>query len=170
MGRSGALGQQNRIELPQGEVQYFERGAGKPVVFVHGLLVNAELWRSVLPGVAEAGFRCIAPDWPLGAHETPMAAGADLTPLGQASLIRDFLDALDLRDVTVVANDTGGALTQILMARHPDRVARVVLTPPDSFERFFPPMFRFLPALARVPGAMWLLAAALRPRITHRCR
>ena len=68
MGRSGALGQQNRIELPQGEVQYFERGAGKPVVFVHGLLVNAELWRSVLPGVAEAGFRCIAPDWPLGAH------------------------------------------------------------------------------------------------------
>ena len=124
MGRSGALGQQNRIELPQRGVQYFERGAGKPVVFVHGLLVNAELWRSVLPGVAEAGFRCIAPDWPLGAHETPMAAGADLTPLGQASLIRDFLDALDLRDVTVVANDTGGALTQILMARHPGRARR----------------------------------------------
>jgi pimeloyl-ACP methyl ester carboxylesterase len=66
-----------------------------------------------------------------------MAAGADLTPLGQAKLIRDFLDALDLCDVTAVANDTGGALTQILMARHPDRVARVVLTPSDSFERVF---------------------------------
>jgi pimeloyl-ACP methyl ester carboxylesterase len=168
MGRSTALGQEKRVRLPQGEVRYFERGSGEPVVFVHGLLVNAELWRSVVPGVAEAGFRCLAPDWPLGSHETPMAAGADLTPPGQAKLIADFLEQLDLREVTLVANDTGGALTQIVMASHPDRVARVVLTPSDCFEFFFPPMFRFLPPLARVPGAMLLLAAALRPRIARR--
>jgi pimeloyl-ACP methyl ester carboxylesterase len=162
------LGQEKRVRLPQGEVRYFERGAGKPVVFVHGLLVNAQLWRSVVPGVAEAGFRCIAPDWPLGSHGTPMAPDADLTPPGQAKLIADFLVALDLHEVTLVANDTGGALTQILMASHPERVARVVLTPSDSFERFFPPMFRFLPVLARVPGTMLVLAAALRIRSAHR--
>lgn len=168
MTQNTELGQQRRVELPQGAVRYFERGAGQPVVFIHGLLVNAELWRSVVPGVAEAGFRCIAPDWPLGSHETPMAPDADLTPPGQVELIARFLEALDLRDVTVVANDTGGALTQILMVRYPERIGRVVLTSCDSFERFFPPLFRFLPPLARVPGALRPLAAMLRLRFLQR--
>jgi pimeloyl-ACP methyl ester carboxylesterase len=163
-----ALGQEKRVRLPQGEVRYFERGTGEPVVFVHGLLVNAELWRAVVPDVADAGFRCLAPDWPLGSHSTPMAPDADLTPPGQAKLIADFLEKLDLRNVTLVANDTGGALTQLVMASYPERIARVVLTPSDCFECFFPPMFAYLPKLARVPGAIRVLAASTRPRITHR--
>jgi pimeloyl-ACP methyl ester carboxylesterase len=128
------MGDVHGVELAQGRIRYFELRSGRPVVFVHGLLVNAELWRAVLPGVAGAGFRCLAPDWPLGSHQRPMSADADLTPPGQAKLIADFLVALDLRDVTVVGNDTGGALTQILMAG-PERIAKVVLTPSDSFER-----------------------------------
>ncbi|MPY85353.1 MAG: alpha/beta fold hydrolase, partial [Actinophytocola sp.] len=79
---------------------------GPPVVFVHGLLANSRLWRKVVPTVAEAGFRCVVPDWPLGAHEIP-APDADLTPPGVAALIDRFLAALELTDVTVVANDTG---------------------------------------------------------------
>ncbi|WP_236789670.1 alpha/beta fold hydrolase [Amycolatopsis sp. GM8] len=153
---------ERRVTLPQGELRYYEQGAGPPVVFVHGVLTNAKLWRKVVPGLAEAGFRCITPDWPLGSHELPMKRDADLTPVGQAELIADFLDALDLRDVTLVANDTGGALTQIMLSRRPDRVAQVVLTPSDSFEYFFPPIFKPLPTLARVPGAMLVLAALLR--------
>jgi pimeloyl-ACP methyl ester carboxylesterase len=151
-----ALGEWKTAALPSGPVAYAERGSGRPVVFVHGLLVNANLWRKVVPEVAAAGFRCIAPDWPLGAHRLPMPADSDLTPAGVAALISEFLDELELTGVIVVANDTGGALTQILMANHPQRIGRVVLTPCDAFEDFFPAPFDRLPKLARLPGAVWL--------------
>jgi pimeloyl-ACP methyl ester carboxylesterase len=170
MARTDALGTVHEVELPMGRIRYRERGEGPPVVFVHGLLVNADLWRAVVPGVADAGFRCIAPDWPLGSHEVAVPH-ADLSPPGLAALIAAFLDRLDLSDlsdVTIVANDTGGALTQILMAEHPERLGRVVLTPSDSFERFFPPVFAPLPTVAGIPGSMWLLAQLLRVRALHR--
>ncbi|HVW44180.1 MAG TPA: alpha/beta hydrolase [Amycolatopsis sp.] len=162
------LGQEHRLPLPQGEIRYYERGSGQPVVFVHGVLTNAQLWRKVVPGVAEAGFRCIAPDWPLGSHETPMRADADLTPAGNAELIADFLDALDLRDVILVGSDTGGALTQIMVARHPERVGRVVLLPSDTFTHFFPPLFKPLTAFAKVPGSMTVVARLLQVKALHR--
>jgi pimeloyl-ACP methyl ester carboxylesterase len=93
---------------------------------------------------------------------------ADLSPPGVAGLVAEFLEALNLRDVVVVANDTGGAITQLLMVEHPERIGRVVLTPSDSFERFFPPPFAFLPAAYRLPGAVWLLVQLLRVRALHR--
>jgi pimeloyl-ACP methyl ester carboxylesterase len=166
-GQQRALGTVRHVELAAGRIRYWERGQGAPVVFVHGLLVNANLWRKVVPLVAAAGLRCLAPDWPLGSHEVAMP-DADLSPPGVAALIADFLDRLDLHDVTIVANDTGGAITQILLAEHPARIGRVVLTPSDSFERFFPPMFALLPVLARVPGGTGLLVALLRLRAVHR--
>ncbi|WP_370946375.1 alpha/beta fold hydrolase [Amycolatopsis sp. cg5] len=156
------------IRLSQGSLRYRDEGEGPPVVFVHGLLVDSGLWRAVIPDVVAAGFRCLAPDWPLGAHRLPMNADADLTPPGVAKLIAEFLTELDLREVTVVANDTGGAITQILMANHPERVGRVVLTPSDTFEEFFPPLFSALPRLARVPGSMWLLTQAVRFKAVQR--
>jgi len=168
MALSDSLGAVRWLELPQGGIGYRERGDGPPVLFVHGLLVNADLWRGVVPLVADAGYRCLAPDWPLGSHSCPMNWQADLSPPGLAHLIADFLTALDLHGVTVVANDTGVALAQLLMARHPERIGRVVLTSGDALECFFPPMFALLPVLARLPGAMWLLAQALRPRLLHR--
>ena len=168
MARSDELGQPRTVRLPAGEIAYRERGDGPPVVFVHGLLVNADLWRAVVPAVAGAGFRCLAPDWPLGSHELAMDADADLSPPGLAGLVGAFLEALDLSDVTLVANDTGGALVQILMASRPERVSRVVLASCDALERFFPPAFRFLPIMAQLPGSGWLLAQSLRPRVFHR--
>ncbi|WIX82584.1 alpha/beta hydrolase [Amycolatopsis carbonis] len=161
---TSSLGPDHRIRLPQGEVRYYERGSGRPVVFVHGVLTNALLWRKVVPAVAEAGFRCLAPDLPMGAHETPMRADADLSAPGMATLLGDFLEALDLHDVILVANDTGGAITQLLLARSPSRVERVVLTPSDSFEYFFPPIFKPLPVAAKVPGSMAVLGQLLRVR------
>lgn len=82
--RDAALGEWKTAELPSGRVEYAERGSGRAVVFVHGLLVNANLWRKVVPEVAAAGFRCLAPDWPLGAHRLPMPDDSDLTPAGVA--------------------------------------------------------------------------------------
>ena len=110
--RDEALGEWKTAELPGGRVEYAERGSGTPVVFIHGLLANANLWRKVVPGVAEAGFRCIAADWPLGGHRVPFPVETDLTPVGVAELIAQFLAELELVDAIVVANDTGGALLQ----------------------------------------------------------
>jgi pimeloyl-ACP methyl ester carboxylesterase len=93
---------------------------------------------------------------------------ADLTPPGVAALIASFIETLDLHDITVVANDTGGAITQILITQHPERVGRVVLTPSDCFERFFPPAFAMLPVAARVPGAVWTLVQTMRLRALQR--
>ncbi|MDX6259523.1 MAG: hypothetical protein QOH84_1211 [Kribbellaceae bacterium] len=166
--RDAALGARKVVSLPGGQVEYAERGSGPPVVFVHGLLVNANLWRNVVPAVADAGYRCIAPDWPLGAHRLPMPDLADLTPPGVAKLIADFLDTLDLTDVTIVANDTGGALTQLLMAAHPERIGRVVLTPCDAFEAFFPPPYDALPKLVRLPTALWLGSRLLQLPLVQR--
>ena len=149
----------HQIELSAGAVHYRESGEGPPMVFVHGLLVDGRLWDRVTPAL-EDRFRCIVPDLPLGAHRTPMRPGADLTPRGVARLIAEFIERLDLEDVTLVANDTGGALSQIVVTQHPERIGRLVLTPCDAFDNFLPPMFRPLQYVAKVPG---LLTAALQP-------
>ncbi|MEU8894596.1 alpha/beta hydrolase [Nocardia sp. NPDC048505] len=167
MGSSTGLGPVRELDLPGGRIRYHETGAGPTVVFVHGALVNADLWRDVVPGVAAAGHRCLTPDWPLGGHSIPVP-DADLTPTGLADLIAAFLEQLELRDVTIVANDTGGALTQILLTRKPERVGRVVLTSCDAYDNFLPPPFNLMALLARVPGSMRPLLALTRIRAVHR--
>jgi pimeloyl-ACP methyl ester carboxylesterase len=137
-------------------------------VFVHGVLANAELWRNVVPRVAAAGYTCIAPDWPLGAHVVPMRADADLRPGAVAGLVTEFLDVLDLEDVTLVANDAGGAITLLLVANGADRVGRIVLTSGDCFEYFFPRIFWPLQVLPRIPGGLTALVHAMRLRPLHR--
>jgi pimeloyl-ACP methyl ester carboxylesterase len=157
----------NEIELSAGTIRYRDTGSGPPIVFIHGLLVDGTLWRKVVPSL-EGRFRCLVPDLPLGSHTIPMKPSADLSPPGLARLIGEFLDKLELEDVTLVANDTGGALTQILMAENPRRVGRVVLTPCDSFDNFLPPMFRPLQWIARVPGAVYPIAQSLRLPLARR--
>lgn len=156
-----------QIELSAGTIRYRESGDGPPLVFVHGLLVDGTLWRNVAPRL-EDRFRCIVPDWPLGSHAAPMRPDADLTPPGVARLIGEFLDALDLRDVTVIGNDTGGALTQMLAADKPERVGRVVLTPCDTFDNFLPPLFKPLEYSARIPGVLNAVVQQLRLRPLRR--
>jgi pimeloyl-ACP methyl ester carboxylesterase len=139
----------SEVSLSQGSVQYRESGEGPPIVFAHGLLVDGRLWRKVTPLLE--GFRCIVPDLPLGSHAQPMAGDADLSPPGLARIIAEFLEALELEDVVLVANDTGGAISQITAANHPERIGRLVLTNCDAFENFLPPAFRPLQWSARVP-------------------
>jgi pimeloyl-ACP methyl ester carboxylesterase len=167
MSRSDSLGEQHEVALPQGTIRYRERGDGPPIVFVHGVLVNGDLWREVVPRLADR-FRCIVPDLPLGAHEVPLNEDADLSPPALARLIVDFIAALGLDRPAVVANDTGGALTQIAAVEHGDRLGRVVLTSCDAFEHFFPWMFRYLPVLTYVPGGLSLLGRAARFRAVRR--
>lgn len=149
------------VTLPQGTIRYRDTGSGPPLVFIHGLLVNGTLWDKVVPRL-ERDFRCIVPDLPLGSHRLPLKPEADRTPPGIARLIADFIAALDLQDVTLVGNDTGGALCQMVCADHPERIGRLVLTPCDAYENFLPPAFRGLQYAAKVPGVLTAILQGLR--------
>jgi pimeloyl-ACP methyl ester carboxylesterase len=151
----------HEIDLPAGRVRYREAGEGRPVVFVHGFLVDGRLWDGVVDALS-GRCRCLAPDWPIGAQQIAMKPEADLSPPGVAATIADFLDALDLEDVTIVGNDSGGAMSQVLVTRHPDRIGRLVLTNCDTYENFPPGIFKAMPAIAKLPGGMTALAAPFR--------
>jgi len=156
-----ANGAHAEARLPQGTIHYRDTGSGEPIVFVHGLLVNGDLWRKVTPALSRE-FRCIAPDFPLGSHRTPMAADADLSPPGVARLISDFLDVLELDGVTLVGNDSGGAISQLVATRHPERIGRLVLTNCDTYDDFPPKLFSYLKVVARIPGGTTATAQSLR--------
>ena len=116
------------IQLTSGTIRYREAGRGKPIVFVHGFLVDGRLWEGVVDRLADR-YRCLAPDWPLGAQQVAMNPDADLSPPGLARLIAEFIERLELEDVTVVGNDSGGAISQILAANHPERIGRQAFAP-----------------------------------------
>ncbi|HSR94249.1 MAG TPA: alpha/beta hydrolase [Solirubrobacterales bacterium] len=153
--------QRREIDLPAGRIRYREAGEGKPVVFVHGYLVDGRLWDGVVDSLS-GRFRCLAPDWPIAAHQVAMNPDADLSPYGIAATIAAFLEALDLNDVTIVGNDSGGAMSQVLVTRHPERIGRLVLTNCDSYENFPPGIFKAMPPIAKLPGGMAVLAAPFR--------
>ncbi|MDQ3935137.1 MAG: alpha/beta hydrolase [Actinomycetota bacterium] len=167
MSRSGQLGPERSVLLSAGEVRYRERGEGRPIVFVHGFLTNADLWRNVVPKLASK-YRCIAPDWPLGSHTVAMEPDADLTPHGIARLIAEFLEALDLDRVTLVGNDTGGALAQMVATRHPERLGALVLTPCDAFSNFPAWWSKPLRPIGRFPRLMRVVGTPLRLRAVQR--
>jgi pimeloyl-ACP methyl ester carboxylesterase len=148
------------IDLPQGTLRYEDVGSGPAVVFIHGLLVNGKLWRKVTPELSGSS-RCIVPDLPLGSHEIPMKPDADLSVDGVAKLVADLLEALDLRDVTIVGNDSGGAIAQVVAARYSERVGRLVLTTCDAYDVFPPALFSYLRVLPWVPGLIALLAKSM---------
>ena len=165
--RSDALGEAKEVQTDSGRLRYFERGTGPAIVFVHGVLVNANLWRKVVPALAK-DFRCVTLDLPLGSSEIPMSPDADLSPPALADLIADAIEGIGLEDVTLVGNDTGGALCQILVTRRPERIGKVVLTPCDAFDNFFPTLFRFVLAPAYLPGGLMNCTNALRIRALRR--
>ena len=153
------------IELKHGTLEYRAMGPmdspHPPVLFVHGALVDGRLWDSVATSLAAQGYRCILPNLPLGSQRIPAGPTADLSPSGLATLIRDFAAALNLADVTLVGNDTGGALCQFVIAAHPEFVGRLVLTNCDAFDTFPPFPFNALFALGRFKPILKPFALAL---------
>jgi pimeloyl-ACP methyl ester carboxylesterase len=154
------------IDLPHGTVHYRaagpENATAPPAVFVHGFLVNATLWTKTADALAAAGVRSYAPDWPLGSHTIPLGAGADQSPRGIARQIIAFMQALELDDVTLVGNDTGGAICQFLLDSDASRIGRVVLTNCDAFTNFPPAPFGQLFKAFRSPRMIRALLAPMR--------
>lgn len=157
MSISPQLGEEHRVDVPAGTISYRERGAGSPIVFVHGVAVNGDLWRRVVPTLASR-HHCITPDLPWGSHSIPLKPDTDLSLPGMARIVADLLEAIDVNDVTIVANDTGGAVAQALVGRHPDRIGRLVLTSCDAFEKFPPTPQKYLEVTARSRLLTWIVA------------
>jgi pimeloyl-ACP methyl ester carboxylesterase len=150
------------VELQAGTVRYREAGNGPVLLFVHGVFVSGLLWSGVVDLLA-ARFRCIVPDLPLGAHEPAMRAQTSVTAPAVAAMLEEFMAALELREVTLIGNDTGSALCQLAIARGSECVAQLILTNGDSFENFFPPLLAPFAYLPRIPGFIWLFAQLMRP-------
>jgi pimeloyl-ACP methyl ester carboxylesterase len=125
-------------QVTAGTIEYREVGDpdGKPVVLLHGLLMNDYVWNDVLPLLPE-GHRYVLPVLPLGGHRVPMRDDADLTLPAMVGLVADFLDALDLVDVTLVVSDWGGPLFLTDLGRD-KRVARMVVCPSEAYDNFPP--------------------------------
>lgn len=147
--------------IAEGVIEYADTGTGEAVVFIHPFLTTQLHWRKVTPLLAEH-VRCVVPTLPLGAHASPMRPEADLSPPGLARIVVDFLDAAGIERATLVGNDTGGAIAQIVAAHHAERVQRLVLSSCDAYDVFPPRMFAYLKLVARIPGATWLLAQSMR--------
>jgi len=159
-----------QIELSAGTLEYEDTGGGgETVVMLHGLMMDASLWDEVTADLAP-DYRCIAPTLPLGAHRLAMHDDADLSLRGIASLVAEFLDRLDLNDVTLVGTDTGGAVVQLLMGDGAARVGRVVLASCDAFDNFPPGLTgKALVMSGRLPPAIFgLFMQQMRLRLVRR--
>jgi pimeloyl-ACP methyl ester carboxylesterase len=150
------------VELSHGTLHYHDSGAGAPVVFLHGYLMGADLWDPVVR-LLQDQFRCLVPELPFGAHPAPLRPDADLTAAGLGRLVCDFLGALDLCEVTLVGNDSGAAVAQVVAARHAGRLGGLVLATGDAFDNFPPRPFRPLITAART-GTLTPLLAVLKAR------
>jgi pimeloyl-ACP methyl ester carboxylesterase len=157
------------VTLSSGTINFEKSGPsdGRPVVFVHGYLMGASVWRPLSERLSERGFLCLAPTWPLGAHVEPMSRDAHLTMEGVAAIVGAFLDSLELEDVVLVGNDTGGAVAQILATTADQRLGALVLTSCDAFEHFPPPIIKPLISAARTQPTF---TAALQPLRTRFAR
>jgi pimeloyl-ACP methyl ester carboxylesterase len=149
------------IRLRGGDIAYVDQGAEETLpaaLFLHGVLVNADLWRNVIWDVADMR-RCIAPDLP--AHgASPAGETADLSLNGHAAMLDELCGALGLEQVDLVANDTGGAVAQVFATRYPARVRSLTLTNCDVHDNFPPESFKPLIALAEA-GEFGPMVAAM---------
>jgi len=154
------------VTLSAGTIHYEKSGPadGRPVVFVHGFAMGSSLWRPLAERLAARGLQCLAPTWPLGAQPEPMREGADLTMEGIAAMVGELFGALELDDVVLVGNDTGGAISQIVATSHPERLGALVLTSCDAFEHFPPPILKPFIAAAKLPATFLAAAQPLRTK------
>lgn len=155
------------IELSAGIIEYEDTGGSGPIlVLLHGLLMDGSVWRHVVHEL-RPDYRCVVPTLPVGSHRLPMRADADLSFHGLVKLQAEFLEALDLRDVTLVGNDLG--IFQATAGSYPERLARLVITSCEAFENIPSGLpGHTITLAARFPGGLNALAQPLHLRALRR--
>src|ERR1700733_6373182 len=163
--RGGAI-HMAELALKQATIEYQEFGpqdsAHPPVFFVHGVLVNGELWRGVAEELARRGYRCIVPTLPLGSHTIPVNDAGVLSLPGVAGIVNDAIAALDLSGVPLVGSDPGGGICQLAVDARSDRIGRLVLTNCDAFDQCPPFPFDVVFRLLRGPTSIKALMGPMR--------
>lgn len=134
-----------------GTIEYRDVGSGPVLVFLHLVLADASHWDRMPPLLSDR-FRCIFPTLPMGAHRIPANEGADLSVDGLARAIADLITHLALDDVTIIGNDSGGAISQVVAVNHPELIKRVVLTNCDMYDDFPPKLFAYFNLYKRLPA------------------
>lgn len=143
------------LSLTAGPIEFTDSGGDGPVVvLLHGVNMDSSLWRHVITRLGPE-VRCIAPTLPLGSHRHAMDHPEMVTHRGVAALVGELIESLDLRDVTVVMNDWGGA--QFLLADGPhERIAAAALVACEAFDNFPPGLpGKAIATSARVPALLW---------------
>src|ERR1022692_264894 len=154
------------VQTASGRIGYTEQGTGPVALFVHGVLLNGHLWRHQLADLADIG-RCIAVD--LLAHDdTEIAPYRDVSVTANAAMLREFLDALNIDQVDLVGNDSGGGIAQIFAALYPERVRSLTLTDCDAHDNWPPDPFKPFLAMAAAGGLCGTLDAMLADKSVYR--
>ena len=154
------------VQTASGRISYTEQGKGPVALFVHGVLLNAHLWRHQLAHLSDLR-RCIAVD--LLAHgDTEIAPDQDVSVTANATMLREFLDALGIEQVDLVGNDSGGGIAQIFAATCPERVRSLTLTDCDAQDNWPPEAFKPFLAMSAAGGLRGTLEALLRDKAVYR--
>jgi pimeloyl-ACP methyl ester carboxylesterase len=154
------------IETASGRISYVEAGSGPVALFVHGVLLNKHLWRHQLAGLSDIR-RCIAVD--LLAHgDTEIKPNQDVSVTANAIMLREVLDALQIDQVDIVGNDSGGGIAQIFSALYPERVRSLTLTNCDTHDNWPPEAFKPFLDMAAAGGLSDTLNALLSDKSIYR--
>jgi len=146
-----------KVEIEGNTIEYEDFGKGHTMLFIHGAFSSGKTWRKVIPELS-ANFRCIVPEWPFGGHKIPITNKLDFSPNGIADLISKFFKILDLENVIIVANDTGGAYAQVFTSKYSEKVSRLILSNCEGFEIFPPKKFKSIQSMVKIKGYLWLLS------------
>jgi pimeloyl-ACP methyl ester carboxylesterase len=149
------------MDLSLGRIRVRTAGTGPAIMFTHGLLVDGRIWDEVATAVATKGFTVVLPDLPLGAHSTPVVDRTKLTTTGVAHTIIEIADELRIDRFAILGFDTGGAISQVTAAEHPDRIERLALMSCDAFEHYPPLLIKPFKWAALWPPAMSLVLKTL---------
>jgi pimeloyl-ACP methyl ester carboxylesterase len=153
------------VRTPFGDIAYREAGEGPAALFIHGVFLNADLWRHQLAGLADLR-RCIAVDLLAHGQSPCPPAGRELTLSLQADMLLAVLDALGIDSADVVGNDSGGSVAQLIVARAPQRVRTLTLTNCEAHDNFPPAAFASVHQMAREGTlASGLAALAVHPAL-----
>src|SRR2546427_7410820 len=166
MGRNESSATRHSVQTSSGRISYLEQGTGSVALFVHGVLLNAYLWRNQLADLSDIR-RSIAVD--LLAHgDTEIAPDQDVSVTANAKMLKEFLDALHIDQVDLVGNDSGGGIAQIFAALYPERVRSLTLTDCDTHDNWPPEAFKSFLAMAAAGGLRGTLETMLSDKGVYR--